>query len=159
MENGLTCRNTDVSAFSCSLNALAPNEKSLFFLFASYRQKQENRFLIQRLFREFKIFWFHRAYEFLFETPVLPSVITKSPDKSILELNEEVTFTLVVTNRTRALTLQEVNILDDFPEDKLQIFQWMPVVLLVSTTQKKLIVVFPNLPREMCTPLCLVLKQ
>lgn len=120
VENGLTCRNTDVSAFSCSLNALAPNEKKSFsirFLSSEAGESILNTEAVQGV----QNLLVSSSIRILVRNPGAPFVITKSPDKSILELNEEVTFTLVVTNRTRALTLQEVNILDDFPEDKLQI--------------------------------------
>ncbi len=46
-------------------------------------------------------------------------LISKQPDKTIIEVGEEVSYTITIKNRTDAQTINDVNIQDDCPEDEL----------------------------------------
>lgn len=59
--------------------------------------------------------------------PGNPFVITKRPNKEVLEIGENVEFTVTVTNRTQKQTLRNVTFADDFPEASLEILDLMTV--------------------------------
>jgi uncharacterized repeat protein (TIGR01451 family) len=48
-------------------------------------------------------------------------LISKSPNKGTIEVGEEVDFEIKISNRTQAQVVPDVNIVDDFPEDLLEI--------------------------------------
>ncbi len=52
--------------------------------------------------------------------PGNPFLITKSPNKKIIDIGEEVDFTVSVTNRTPNEPLSNVTIVDDFPQELLE---------------------------------------
>ncbi len=53
--------------------------------------------------------------------PGNPFLITKSPNKKVVDLGEEVGFTVSITNRTQSETLKNVTVIDDFPQELLEI--------------------------------------
>lgn len=48
-------------------------------------------------------------------------LLDASPDKNVIEVGEEATYTVTLTNRTEAETITDVNLIDDYPEEFLKI--------------------------------------
>ncbi len=57
----------------------------------------------------------------IIEDPGNPFFLSKEADNSTVDLGEQVTYTVIVSNRSAALDLNNIDLVDDFPEDLLRV--------------------------------------
>lgn len=115
---GITCQN-DASTVSCQIGTLAPGQSKT--VNTRFRSLIAGTATNTVTVKDSKSRVAVTSAKVIVVDPKNPFQITKTANKSVFAIDEEAIFTATISNRDNSKTLTNVTLIDDFPENQMQI--------------------------------------